>query len=124
MNLDFRSETALAGARTYAAGRHDGHTCADCGFAQLFAVQPGALCTAAGSERAGKHLQLAQRACHCYVPRPAQDTTMAGSLAKNAKGSPVAERRPVEMAKQAQESRKHGSPKRTTWQSRTPDLVK
>ena len=77
MNLDFRSETALAGARAFAAGHQDGHTCVECSFAQLFAVQPRALCAAPASERSGRLLPVTQPACRHYVARPANDTTVA-----------------------------------------------
>jgi hypothetical protein len=84
MNLDFRSEMALAGAYTFAARRHDGHTCAECSFAQLFAVQPGALCAAPGSECFGKHMSVTQPACRRYAARPAGDTALAEFLVEYA----------------------------------------
>ena len=81
MNLDFRSEAALSGARAFAARRQDGRTCAECSFAQLFAVQPGALCTAPGTKCFGKHMSVTQPACRRYAARPADDTALAGFLA-------------------------------------------
>lgn len=46
MNLDFRSEMAVAGARAFAAGRQSGQTGAQGGPAQLVAAQPAGDTTA------------------------------------------------------------------------------
>ena len=87
MNLDFRSDKALLGARTFAGGRNDSYICVGCSYAQFFAVQPGAFCTAADSVCVGKPVPLIQPACADYVTRPQVDMALAAPLAGHARES-------------------------------------
>ena len=84
MNLDFRSEKALEGARAFAAARHDGHRCGECRFAQVFAVQPRAVCVAGDIESTGKVMTVTRRACRHFAMRTEEDTVIAQSLARPA----------------------------------------
>jgi len=84
MNLDFRCEMALEGARTYEAAHQHGHVCGECRFAQVFAVQPRAACAASGIENAGRVVSVTRPACRHYVARPANDIVMAQFLAEPA----------------------------------------
>jgi hypothetical protein len=45
------------------------HVCAECKYAQLYAVQPRAVCTCQGSASAGKNLFAGQPACADMSPR-------------------------------------------------------
>jgi hypothetical protein len=51
--------------------------CAECRHAQLFAVQPRALCTCASSELAGSVLFAGQPACSSLAPRESAGPIMA-----------------------------------------------
>ncbi len=53
--------------------------CAECRYAQLFAVQPRAFCTRAGGALKGRALFAGQPGCAQFVPRSAQDLTLAWS---------------------------------------------
>jgi hypothetical protein len=52
--------------------------CAECRHAQLFAVQPRALCTREGSPLAGRVLFAGQPACPLLVPRRGVAPSIAG----------------------------------------------
>ncbi len=81
MNLDFRSEQLVAGAHEFEMAHHNGHVCAGCRYAQVFAVQPRAVCTRAGADQAGQILGAGQPACGRYAERPADDLELAEFLA-------------------------------------------
>ena len=81
MNLDFRSEKLIQGARSFAAAHQDGHVCGQCRYAQMFAVQPRAACAAGSAANAGQVMSVTRAACRHYAERPARDTAMAQSLA-------------------------------------------
>jgi hypothetical protein len=51
--------------------------CAECRYAQLYAVQPRALCTRSSSEAAGKVLFAGQPACSDVAPRENTEFLMA-----------------------------------------------
>lgn len=77
MNLDFRSAASLEGALEFS--RHAGgpHVCADCRFAQLFALQPRAVCTHADELRSGTVLPVTQHACRGFAPKGHADLTLS-----------------------------------------------
>ncbi len=90
MNLDFRSDMILAGAREFEQAHHDGHACGECRFAQMFAVQPRALCTHPGAEYAGRVLPAARPSCRSFSARPADALELAQFLAPVGAPAPVA----------------------------------
>lgn len=51
--------------------------CAECRYAQLFAVQPRALCTCRSSKAAGKVLFAGRPACSDFAPRKDTECLMA-----------------------------------------------
>lgn len=51
--------------------------CAECRYAQLFAVQPRALCTCASSDLDGRVLFAGQPACSHLIPRKSSGPLMA-----------------------------------------------
>jgi hypothetical protein len=55
----------------------DLHVCAECKYAQLFAVQPRALCTCEGSASAGKVLFAGQPACADMSPREGEELVLS-----------------------------------------------
>jgi hypothetical protein len=65
---------AVRGGRGAASRRF---VCAECRHAQLFAVQPRALCTCASSELAGSVLFAGQPACSSLAPRESAGPIMA-----------------------------------------------
>jgi len=84
MNLDFRCDQAMAGARAYASGCHANHFCAECRHAQLFTAQPsGAFCRQLDDGRysqgfpVARSVRVLQPACRHYQPRPADDLEFA-----------------------------------------------
>jgi len=81
MNLDFRCERAVEGARGYAAARYNGHQCGECQFAQLFALEGRAECVATGNEHLGQMRIMTSPACQRFVLRPAGEVVMARFVA-------------------------------------------
>ena len=53
------------------------HVCAECEFAQLFAVQPRAVCTCPGSASVGKILFAGQPACADMSPRAGEELVLS-----------------------------------------------
>ncbi len=51
--------------------------CADCAHAQLFAVQPRAVCARAEGDGSGRALFAGQPACAAMTPRGADDLSLA-----------------------------------------------
>lgn len=88
MNLDFRCEKAIAGARAYAAARYSGHQCGDCQFAQLFAVEDRAACVATGNEHLGQMRVMTSPACARFAERPMGEVTMATFVAASTPAPP------------------------------------
>ena len=77
MNLDFRSEQAIRGARMFALAQCSGRTCADCRFAQPFTLQPsGAVCVHRQYGRTGRSIKLDLPACAEFLARPATDLAL------------------------------------------------
>ena len=56
------------------------HVCAECRHAQLFAVQPRAVCTCEGSPWAGKVLFAGQPACADMSPRDGGELILSTSV--------------------------------------------
>lgn len=77
MNLDFRSAASLEGALEFSRHAGGSHVCADCRFAQLFALQPRTVCTHADERRAGKVQPASQPACRAFAPRDDVDLTLS-----------------------------------------------
>ena len=77
MNLDFRSTTSLEGALEFS--RHAGgtHVCAECRFAQLFALQPRTVCTHVDELLTGRVRPAVQPACRSFAPRDHVDLTLS-----------------------------------------------
>ena len=53
------------------------HVCAECEFAQLFAVQPRAVCTCEGSASKGMVLFAGQPACADMSPRAGEELVLS-----------------------------------------------
>lgn len=90
MNLDFRAEKLMEGARTFErAAHHHGRVCGECRFAQTFAVQPRAVCAAGRIDGARETVAVTRPACRRYAERPANDVVMAQYLAAAASGPAI-----------------------------------
>ena len=70
-----RDELIDVERRTTRSG--DLHVCAECKYAQLFAVQPRAVCTYQGSASAGKVLFAGQPACADMSPREGEELVLS-----------------------------------------------
>jgi len=77
MNLDFRSTASLEGAIEFSRHAGGSHVCADCRFAQLFALQPRTVCTRADGLLSGKVQPAVQPACRSFAPRDHVDLTLS-----------------------------------------------
>ena len=88
MNLDFRCEKAIAGARAYAAARYSGHRCGECQFAQLFAVEERAECIAPGNEHFGQMRVTSSPACTRFAERSGGEVTMATFIVASTQAQP------------------------------------
>lgn len=79
MNLSFRSQQALEGARQYldSTRGHADCVCAECKFAQMFAVQPRALCKHPAGPQRGRVLFAGGPACVAFQALPGVDLRMA-----------------------------------------------
>jgi len=67
----------LVDARRPSARSSELHVCAECSYAQLFAVQPRAVCTCQGSASVGKVLFAGQPACAMMSPRADADLVLS-----------------------------------------------
>lgn len=63
MNLDFRSDVLLEASHRFEATCHPWSACSACTYAQLFAVQPRALCVHPTAALKGRVLYAGQPAC-------------------------------------------------------------
>ena len=70
-----RDELIDVERRTTRSG--DLHVCAECKYAQLFAVQPRAVCTRQGSASAGMVVFAGQPACADMAPRRGRDMVLS-----------------------------------------------
>ena len=79
MNLSFRSQQAFEGAQQYlsATRGHADCVCAECKFAQMFAVQPRALCKHPAGPMRGQVLFAGGPACIAFQALPGVDLRMA-----------------------------------------------
>jgi hypothetical protein len=79
MNLSFRSQQALKGARQYldSTRGHADCVCAECRFADMFAVQPRALCKHPVGPQRGEVLFASAHACIAFQAPPGVDLRMA-----------------------------------------------
>ena len=77
MNLDFRSDKALDGARAFAAGHNNGHQCSECQFAQLYALEDRAECVSSGNVFFGRVRLATSPACRRFAVRPVTDVVVA-----------------------------------------------
>ena len=73
------------GAERLSARSSDLFVCAECRYAQLFAVQPRAVCTHQGSASAGRVLFAGQPACTDMSPRDGRELVLAMSAARDQK---------------------------------------
>lgn len=67
--MSTRDRGELTAVRRAAASPDDGRVCAECTHAQLYAVEPRALCTCGESAFFGKALIAGQSACVRMSPR-------------------------------------------------------
>jgi len=77
MNLDFLSRSVLDGAHSYERACHNGYVCADCVYAQMFAVQPRAFCRHPEAALAGQVLFAGQPACRSFAIRHAEAVALS-----------------------------------------------
>jgi hypothetical protein len=70
-----RQSEASHGQETFVARAH--LVCAECRYAQLYAVQPRAVCTCPGADSEGRVVFSGQPACDGVEPRRGDDRTMA-----------------------------------------------
>jgi hypothetical protein len=70
------------GQGTFVARAH--LVCSECRHAQLYAVQPRAVCTCPGAEREGQLVYSGQPACDSVRPRRGDDRTLAWCLLREA----------------------------------------
>jgi len=78
MNLDFRCDKAVEGARLYALAIQHHTTCGECRFAQAFALQPqGAMCTRLHKGHTGRVVTFDLPACSLFEERAGKDLGMA-----------------------------------------------
>ena len=64
------------------------HVCAECKYAQLFAVQPRAVCTRQGGAAAGKVLFAGQPACADMSPLDGRELVLSTSACGAKKSRP------------------------------------
>jgi hypothetical protein len=72
---DGRHLHAAHGQGTFVARAH--LVCNECRHAQLYAVQPRAVCTCPGGEREGELVYSGQPACDCVQPRRGDERMLA-----------------------------------------------
>ncbi|HZL65527.1 MAG TPA: hypothetical protein VFD50_11375 [Thermoleophilia bacterium] len=90
VNLDFRAEKLMEGARTFErAAHHNGRVCGEGRYAEPFAEQPRAACVAIGRDGARGTVAVTRPACRMFAERPANDTAMAQYLAAAASGPAI-----------------------------------
>jgi hypothetical protein len=90
MNLDFRSSAPRAGAIAFSDRGRRSRVCADCRFAQRFALQARAVCTLGSEPLRGRVRPAAQPACAAFAVRDRVDLSMAGwTLAPIVTPSPI-----------------------------------
>ena len=87
MNLDFRSEVLLDGAHRFEQAAHRPCVCAECKYAQLFAVQPRALCQHPTAFLAGRVLFAGQPSCADFVALRGVDVRLGAYVAVTAPDS-------------------------------------
>ena len=87
MNLDFRSDKALDGARAFAAGHNNGHQCSECQFAQLYALEDRAECVSSGNVFFGRVRLATSPACRRFVMRRTAELVVAESITAQAETS-------------------------------------
>jgi|GEM_PF-1725461 len=75
LSKQYRDELIDVERRSARSG--DLRVCAECKYAQLFAVQPRAVCTYQGSASAGKVLFAGQPACADMSPREGEELVLS-----------------------------------------------
>ena len=84
MNLYFLSDVPLEAAHRFEDAVHPRFVCAECKYAQLFAVQPRVLCRHAGAVHSGHVLFAGQPACADFVPLRGMDGRLGAHAAMSA----------------------------------------
>ena len=91
MNLDFRSDKALEGARAFAEGHNNGHQCSECQFAHLYALEDRAECVNSGNEHFGRVRLATSPACRRFATRPVTDVVVAEFIPAHMRGDRILE---------------------------------
>ena len=76
MNLDFRSQVLLDTSHRTQHAHYGRFVCAECKYAELFAVQPRALCSHPAAAFHGRTLFAGQPGCADFVPQRGVDVRL------------------------------------------------